>query len=432
MELKLLDFTKNAAITAVTRIFIFLFSLCTTIIIARILGPEGKGIYSLAVLLPAMIMKFTNLGIGPATVYYVAKREFPEGMVFGNNIILSLILGILSMIIGAGIIVLFHNIIFPGVKPLYLFYALILAPLTILNTNILHILLGKQYMVRYNIMSFLYAFVLFISVTLCLIVFRLHILGLIIATVVALSLVDSILVVHRINDTRVISFVLNKNYVSKTIGFGLPSNVSNILTYMNYRFDMLLVSAFMTPTAVGLYSVSVGVVEQSWLLSSSAGTVLFPRISNERNEQVKRELTPFICRNIIFITTLIAIALYFTSPWLIQLLFSNKFTQAVAPLRILLPGIVALSGWHLLYNDIAGRGKPHLNVYVNLVAVTVNILLNIFLIPRYGIRGAALATTISYSTAFIGTVFIYRRITGNSLLKLLLLQSKDFFLYKSR
>ena len=69
-------FTKNTLITIFTQGLIFAFSLGTSVIVARILGPEKKGIYSLVVLLPAFLVYFTNFGIGQATVFYVGKRKY--------------------------------------------------------------------------------------------------------------------------------------------------------------------------------------------------------------------------------------------------------------------------------------------------------------------------------------------------------------------
>jgi len=70
------EFTQNALVTIITQTSSFLFGLGTSIIIARILGPEGKGIYSLAILLPSFLVYFSHLGIGHATVFYLGKRKY--------------------------------------------------------------------------------------------------------------------------------------------------------------------------------------------------------------------------------------------------------------------------------------------------------------------------------------------------------------------
>jgi len=95
------------------------------------------------------------------------------------------------------------------------------------------------------------------------------------------------------------------------------------------------------------------------------------------------------------------------------LLYSSAFLPAVRPLQILLPGIVALSVGRVLANDVAGRGRVMLNNYAGLVTVATNVILNILWIPKYGIAGAALASTGSYTLAFFTQLFLYARLSGN-------------------
>ena len=101
------------------------------------------------------------------------------------------------------------------------------------------------------------------------------------------------------------------------------------------------------------------------------------------------------------------------------------------PLQILLIGTVAVSGGRVLGNDIAGRGRPMLNTYLNALTVVVNLCLDILWIPKFGIAGAAWATTVSYSVALIGSLLVYSKISGNSITKIIFIQKSDIVLYKN-
>jgi O-antigen/teichoic acid export membrane protein len=82
-------------------------------------------------------------------------------------------------------------------------------------------------------------------------------------------------------------------------------------------------------------------------------------------------------------------------------------------------------------NDLNGRGKPELNIYVSFVSLVLNVVLNIIWIPRYGIIGAAYATSISYTFAFVAITAIYSRISGNPISKILFIQKSDIPIYKN-
>ena len=168
---------------------------------------------------------------------------------------------------------------------------------------------------------------------------------------------------------------------------------------------MFLVNGFLGPAAVGLYAVGVGLVEKLWMISHAASTVLFPRVAAETEEQRRKEFTPLVARTVLWTTALGALALALLSRWIVLLLYSEAFLPAVGALQALLAGIVALSAGRVLSNDIAGRGRPILNAYGGLAAVATNVALNLLWIPRYGIVGAAWASTVSYSVSFLMALF---------------------------
>lgn len=430
MNLQHVSFAKNTILTVGTRISAFVIILLTSVLIARILGPEGKGIYALAILLPTIITRFTNLGIAPASVYHIGQRIFDEKLVFGNNVLLSAIIGFITLLIGTIVIMFLHSTFFAGINRWYLFLALFAGPLLLFNVYLLFLLLGMEKIKTYNIMHVLHTFFLFAFSVIALLILRTGLLGVLFAFVLSYVFANVCLFFVVKRYTQGISFNLSFDYLKKMLHFGGAINTSNLLTYLNYRFGMLLVSYFLTTAAVGFYSVAVGIAEQLWLVSTAVATVLFPRISTERDERTRRKLTPVVTRNVLVITALGALVLYFLSPWLITFVYSEKFVFSVIPLQILLPGVVALSVWQLLHQDIAGRGRPMLNVYVNLMAVILNIVFNLLLIPKYGINGAAWATTFSYCGALLGAVVVYQKLTNSPLAKIFLPQHSDLRLYK--
>ncbi|HEY1421382.1 MAG TPA: oligosaccharide flippase family protein, partial [Candidatus Dormibacteraeota bacterium] len=78
----------------ITRIAAFGFSLVTNIILARALGPEGRGVYAVAVLIPAILSLLIQLGIGPANVYYYSKGLIALDELIGHSMSLAFLLGI--------------------------------------------------------------------------------------------------------------------------------------------------------------------------------------------------------------------------------------------------------------------------------------------------------------------------------------------------
>jgi O-antigen/teichoic acid export membrane protein len=111
--------------------------------------------------------------------------------------------------------------------------------------------------------------------------------------------------------------------------------------------------------------------------------------------------------------------------WLITLLYSPEFQEAAYSLRLILPGIVLLNTARVLAHDIAGRGMPEINLLQSAIALAVNIIANLILIPLYASRGAALASTISYSVLAILTLRVYCRLANVSWLSIYLPNRND-------
>jgi O-antigen/teichoic acid export membrane protein len=422
-------FSTNTVITTITGILNLGFGVLTSVILARLLGPGGKGIYTLATLLPSLIVTFGNLGIAPATVYHMARGEFRRQEILGNNVLLSLGIGGLGVLAGLVVILFFRETVFPGVSSSYLLLALVLVPVEFFFSYVNYVLLGAQRIKEFNYVQIAQSGLFLGFVALTLLGLRAGVTGAILAGLFTWVIVDAL--VFRLAQwvARGIDFKPNTSYIKRATTYGVQAHLANILGFLNYRVDMFLINWFLNPAAVGLYSVGVGLVEKLWMVSYAASTVLFPRVAAETEEQRRKEFTPLVARTVLWTTALGAIALVLLSHWIVLLLYSEAFLPAVGALQALLVGIVALSAGRVLATDIAGRGFPGLNIFTGLAAVATNVVLNLLWIPRYGIVGAAWASTVSYMVSFFGNLFFYCRLSRNSWSKVVLPQRGDWALY---
>jgi len=422
-------FTKNTLITIATQGLIFVFGMGISVIIARILGPEKKGIYSLVILLPAFLVYFTNFGIGQATVFYLGKKKYPPKEIFGNNIIYTAIITIFAILTGLIIIFFFSNKLLPGVATKYLLLSLFLVPGQLFLGFILLILLGFQEIKKYNFILFFRVFLLFILAGIFLWVFHLGIKAAIVTEFLAVIIVCIVLFFMTKKQTNGISLRPNKNYFKDSFSYGIKFYLGSILYFLQSRIVMPLINVFLNPAMVGFYSLSIGISEKVWLISDAAGTVLFPKVSSGKDIKQLKEFTPLVFRSTLIIVILIAIILFASAHWLIILLYSNAYSQSIRPFQILLIGIVALSGFRILENDLKGRGKPILNTYVIALSLVLNIILNVVWIPKFGISGASWAATTSYTLALFISLIIYCKISGNRIKDVIFIKKIDLKLY---
>lgn len=429
---KLPTLAQNIISTLLRQVSSVVISLGLSIFLARTLEPEGNGIYALAILLPTLLASFFNLGLAPANVYFISRGDISVRNAFKSNLWIGCFLSILGISAGMLVIILFPNILFPGVPSLLLLISLFTFPINLIRSFLVSLLQGIQDFKRFNsLLTFIpIANILFIIIVIW--GFNLNVLGAIIGYTLAQGF-GLLLTIYTLRP------YLNKNnvsvplfeYAKKSINYGWKAHLSNILAFLNYRLDIFLLNLFLNPTATGIYVIAVQIAERLWIVSSAVSTVILPRLSELHNdENTRRSLTPLIARWVLFITLIAALIIAVVSKFFIRILFGEAYIEANTALLLLLPGIVLLSFARILANDIAARGKPELNMYTALMIITINTIANIILIPRFGINGAAIATSLSYSANTITKLYLYSQISQNKWWQSVLITQDDLILIK--
>ncbi len=417
----------NVAVTLGRQLISGLLQLATAVIIARGLGPEGNGQYAIVLLLPLMLATFLNLGIGPANVYFLGAKKVSVATVFKVINRLSFIITVADLVIGILCIHFFGQKWFPNVPTNIIWYSLVLFPPFLYQSLLASIFQGLQ---RFSTFNFILLSQPVITLTgvLLLTFLGLFKIKYIIAISIA-SLVLTICICLKYVKQEIKGSTVSTNggsYFKQVLTYGYKAHLSNILAFMNYKADIFLLNYLISPAATGIYVIAVQIVERLWQLSQAASTVILPRLSElSVDEEKRKKITPIVCRSVLMATLLAALLLACVAQPLISIFFGNEYMHAFTALLLLLPGIVAGSGARILANDIAARGRPDLNMYFSILTVTINIAGNLYLIPRYGLAGAATATTIAYMLNLMFRLIVYQKISGNNFLSPLLITSED-------
>ena len=377
------------------------------IITARLLGPTGRGQLTVATLLATLTVTLGSLGLGSAATYFTARGERARPMVLGNSVLIGLALGVVIVAIGVSIIVFGATL--HGVPASYLILAMLAVPFALIMANAQSVFMGLQRFREYNWINIAQAVISLLFIGIALLALGGGVRAAIIATTLSTILLAVIALVVAIRIVGV-RWRIDRGYVAAATSYGLRVHIANILGFLGYRLDVFVLNSYATPAAVGFYAAAVAVAERLWMLSQAVSVALFPRIAEEKDEDVRRSITPLLARNTLWLTAVAGVLFWILSNQIITLLFSSEFRSSGAALRALLPGVVLFSAARVLGNDIAARGRPILNSYIATVSVALNLGLNLMLVPRYGIKGAAWSSTASYSLLCVMTAAVYCKI----------------------
>lgn len=425
------SFIRNSLLNFNRNILTMILGFASSIIIARALGPEKQGIYALVVLLPNMLVTFLNVGIGSASVYYVGKRKYSIETIVSTNVFLALLISLISIVIGIISIFLFRDTFFKGVPIIYLFIILSVLPLLFANSFLQAVFQGLQDFKVFNLVAIFGSIMNLVFLIIVVLLLKLNVIGAIISFFASVIAPTIILIIYLKKRNIIVRFkYISKEFIKDSLTYGYKAHLSNILAFVNYRADILMISYFLSPAAVGIYNVAVNIAERLWIISQPVSAVLFPRISSAKNDEERNNLTAKVARNVLLLSIIIGFILFLISDLLIEIMLGEKYKAASNIIKILLVGITLFSAERILSNDLAGRGNPELNLYTSLFTVVVNIILNLIMIPKWGFYGAALATSVAYSLTFILKVLVFCYITKSNVFSLLFINQLDRALYK--
>ena len=417
VNLVFLAYIANAALT-----------LGVAVLVARALGPEGRGLYALFLLSASLAQTVLSLGMGVSAVYYLGKRAYSLERVVANTQQVALAAAVLS-----GLLVLLawpiagDRLLDEGLP----YWAFAFAVPLFLNYNLLTMVLqGVSRFLAMNAVIVAQPLVLLALVSAAILFGDLDTQEAILlwcAATLAATLVAAMLL-GRPGFQLPALLRVDWPSLKQQLWFGVQGQVGNLIQLLNYRLDQFVVLAFVSTAGVGIYAVSVSLSQAIWFLPNAVAAVLLPRLTATDEEDAART-TPVVCRTTLLVSALAALALGAVSPWLVEGLFGADFKASLAPLLWLLPGTVALAGSKVLASYILSQGRPLTNSVITGAALFVTVVADFALIPPFGVTGAAAASSLAYGTHFALMLLAYRSISGGSLSEAVIIRGDDLRRY---
>jgi O-antigen/teichoic acid export membrane protein len=183
--------------------------------------------------------------------------------------------------------------------------------------------------------------------------------------------------------------------------FGMPLVPSALALWAINFIDRIFIAQYKGQTEVGVYSVAVR-ISSAIVFLMMAFRLAWPAFaySIEDDRQAKRTYS-FVLTYLLFICCWVSLALGLLSPWLVRLLARGPgFHRASEAVALLSFGSAAYAGYTVLAIGIGRARQTQFNWVVSGAAAVVNVVLNVILIPPYGMMGAAIATIAAYVALF--------------------------------
>jgi len=415
-------FLKDVLSVGASKVLMIAFGITTSVIIARVLGPEKNGVIAALLVYPSLFMTIGSLGIRQSTTFFLGKGIFSENQIKTAITQIWLFTTVFSMVV---CFFLIRYLSKSGNNLWLVVLALLPIPFALFNTYNSGIFLGKNEISVFNKINWIPVFV--ISVTTAIAVWWLSygISGYLLA-LVAGPLFISCVLLFKNKFINAFSLKFNWHIIKRMLALGLIYAFALLVVNLNYKIDVILLDNLSTSFETGIYSKGVSITEYLWQIPMLLSTVVFARSAVSKDDKAFSLKVTQLLRLSLLVIGLAALILFLISKFIIVLMFGESFMGSVIVLNTLLPGVLLLTIFKVINMDLSGKGKPWVSLKAMIPALIINIVLNIIFIPNHGAVGAAIASSISYSIAAILFIYFYSRETRIPLSEIIRYRRSDF------
>ncbi len=376
------------------------------LILARALGPSGRGTIAFLLVTVLVAARVANLGMAEATAVLVARRPAKRGALLANTLVVAFATALVASVAACAVLVALGEERPAGIGEAELAVIVGATVVSALGDAGHSVLLGRGSIHAIAVItasaSWLYALMLVLVWAFD----GLTVLGAALAWTAAEAVRGAAFLgrakrglAARRPDLRLLR---------EALGFGTRAWAGSLARFLNFRTDQLLVGVLASEATLGIYAVAVNASEVLLYLPAAMATALLPAAARSAGRVgVDHALRAF--RSAAVVTAVAMLAGAILGPVLLPRIFGAEYTDSVPPFLLLLPGALGFAATAVFSSALVGGASPGLSSLGPVTALAVGIGLDLLLIPRFGASGAAAAASAAFFAGGLAALAAFRR-----------------------
>lgn len=384
-------------------------NILTGVILARSLGPGGRGEWEAMRLWPITLATLGSLGLDHALIYFVSKKPERGASYFSTYCLLS---GLLALIWIPLIYFIMPYLLKNRTAEIIANarWFLLSVPLLFFIQGVASTLCARKDYFWWNIIRQegpLFSMIGLVCLWIAGNVTSVTVLQMFFVTILIRTTTALTTLIRREGK----SFIAkgDREIIGQMIIYGAQSSLGSMPYMVNLEGDQLIIAGMLSTVSLGLYITSVSWSNLAGLLVDGLARVIFPRIAGSaESDDAGRAIVQSARFGMLF-STVSGVVLTAAAPWCIPLIFGGDFAAAVPVAMLLsLAGIPRALG-DILKSGLRGLGIPTAIAWAEGVGLLMTFGLLYVLLPRYGIFGAAVASIMTYSVVLAMLVYYTSR-----------------------
>lgn len=407
--------------------FLYAMRILTSVVIARKLGPEVLGVSVILSLIPSYAESFGRLKFDIAAVYFLGKGKYTMGETVLTLNVLALATS--GLIVGA---VLWqfdwiYNLLFSNTEydaTLLMYFILFQVPLHFLFMNYSYLIIHREDVATYNRMIIIQALV---SSLLPAALLLLTDMGLwaVVGSAVLGTLLSLLYGIIGLGSTGPRGKIVNLPLIRDLSHYGSKLYAGGLVGHFQAYITNLLTVLYLATAQVAFFSMARGFGQMIDRVPAALNTILFPRLTKAANPEDAARLAARAFR-LLFIMLMVvgSIALILISP-AVHLMYGSPFLPVVLPFMILIPGIILSGASTPFLQYFMSINRADLLITLRIGPLALQVGLALWLIPIWGVEGAALAFSTGLVALSIVSNWMFNRLTGCSVKGDLMIRRED-------
>ena len=387
------------------------------IIISQTLGDTGSGTQSLILATITFILIFSEIICGASIIYLAPRHPFKKILV--ASVVWA---GLVAVLMGFGI-----WLFYPELDHDLIVHVAVLSFISSLSNINFRFLVGKEEIQKANYNTLLQPVLLALTLTIYyLILKKTDIYGYVIGLYAAYGGTFLLGVWMLRKEYVQLPNDKDRNYgpvLKDLFKYGFLNQTGHFVQFFNLRLSYYLLDTYIGRGEVGVFSRSLSLAEAIWIISNSIALVQYARIANADDRAYAQKLTLDLSKICLLISAVGVAVLCLLPAEFYVFVFGKDFGEMAHLIRILAPGILFYCIFLILGHYYSGIGRYQMNTFAALCGLVVTFVFGFTLIPKYGVTGAAITSTVSYA---VNAVFLFVFFVKESHFK-----GRDFLLTKS-
>lgn len=210
---------------------------------------------------------------------------------------------------------------------------------------------------------------------------------------------------------RILSFRLAIGDSIDFIRHGFLFTILMAANVIYNKIDIIMLEKMIGSTEVGYYSGATKFIYPFMFISGAFMTAIFPKLAKHSEEKDKfKSIQNLALFYLGAIGIVLSTSLYLGADLIFQLFFADKYDASIPVFKVLVWYLAIVFIYGPISNSLVAKNKVKFLVYLNLFMIVLNVVLNFFLIPVYGAKGAAIATIICEILILVSAALYWRRI----------------------